>query len=201
MNQEKTKSQQQSGYMYKEEKADAQRYARAEQQTERKEFSFRFKDLDKCEEVLRKPRSQAYIEVIGTIDLLSATDEEIIARLKETIDEDVVEEFAEMTTEEILAEIKATFREEFAALEVKVESVLHGVLTKCYISGCDCHAIGPDGSFLEHYKIGGAIPSELAKGRKVLQKYPDCSCVEVYNDCCRVVNYDTTVVRIENDEI
>lgn len=201
MNQEKTKSQQQSGYKFNEEKTEAKRYAKNEQTAERKEFSFQFKGVDKCEEVLRKPRTQAYIEVMGTIDLLSATDEEIIAKLKENIDEDVVEEFAEMTTEEILAEIKATFREEFAALEVKVESVLQGVLTTCYITGCDCHAIGPDGNFLDHYEIGGQMPPELVRGRKVLKKYPGCSCVEVYNDCCRVVNYDTTVIKIDNDDI
>ena len=201
MNQEKTNAQQQSGFKYNEEKAEAQRYARNEKTSERKEFSFQFKGVDKCEEVLRKPRTQAYIEVMGTIDLLSATDEEIIAKLKENLDEDVVEEFAEMTTEEVLAEIKATFREEFAALEVKVESVLQGVLTKCYITGCDCHAIGPDGNFLDHYQIGGDMPPELVRGRKVLQRYPGCSCVEVYNDCCRVVNYDTTVTKIDNDDI
>jgi len=200
MKQEKTMAQQQSGYMYKEEKVEVQRYERAPK-TEKKEFSFQFKNGDKCDEVLRKPRSQAYIEVMGTIDLLSATDEEIIERLKEQVDEDIVEEFAEMTTEEILAEIRATFHEEFAALEVKVESVLQGVLAKCYITGCDCHAIGPDGRFLDHYEIGGTMPPELANGRKVLQQYPGCSCVEVYNDCCRVVNCDTTVIRIDNKDI
>ena len=171
------------------------------QEAPKKQFSFRFSDSNQVEEELRKPRTRAYMELFDAIDLLSATDEEIIEQLKANMDEDTAEEFFSMSMEELLEEIRDSFQEEFESLPIEVESILHGVLAKCYIDGCDCHAITPDGRILEHYVIGMALPDELEKGRKVYHMYPGCRCVEVYTDCCRVIQMDSTVVKIPNKEI
>lgn len=148
---------------------------------------------------LRSPRSEVYMQLFDAVDLLSATDEEIIERLKENLDEDTAEEFLSMSTEELREEIRLSFVEEFASLQIEVKSVLHGVLAKCYITGCDCHAITSEGYILDHYKAGGPIPAELAKGRPILMQYGNkCKCVEVYNNCCRVIMNDSSVVTIDD---
>ena len=174
---------------------------RDRQETPRKQFSFQFSDSNRVEDALRKPRSRAYMELFDAVDLLSATDEEIIEQLKANMDEDTAEEFLNMSMEELLEEIKESFQEEFESLPIEVESILHGVLAKCYIDGCDCHAITPEGRILEHYSIGLVLPEELEKGRKVYHKYPGCRCVEVYTDCCRVIQMDSTVIKIPNKDI
>jgi len=204
MNQSRDAAQSQKQYQYA---SDSNEQKRMQTQAQNggasgnRKFNFAFTSSEPEDKVLRQPRSKTYMEVFEIIDLLSSTDEEIIARLKENMDEETAEEFLEMTDEEILAEIKASFREEFAALEVEVEEILHGVLSKCYITGCDCHAITPDGMILAHFKATESMPEELAKGRKIMKKYPNCTCVEVYNDCCRVIQPDSTVLKIRNDEI
>lgn len=162
------------------------------------QFQFNFAN-DKLDEELRKPRSRAYMECFAAIDMLSATDEEIIAQLKASVDEETAEEFSQMSTEELLEEIKASFKEEFEKLEVR--SVLIGVLAQCYVAGCDVHAISPEGHIINHFNKELELPDGLQKGRIVYNKYPNCRCVEVYTDCCRVVQNDSTVIKISNTEI
>ncbi len=175
--------------------------AQKEQGSAGANFSFNFKEKDAVDNELRKPRSRVYMELFSAIDMLSATDEEIIAQLKANVDEETAEEFMEMSKEELLEEIKLSFQEEFASLEVPVETVMHGVISKCYISGCDCHAIDASGYILEHYNIGNPMPENLAPGRKAFNRYPNCRCVEVYSDCCRVIDMDGSVTKIMNDEL
>lgn len=160
-------------------------------------YNFSFKKQDELEKELRKPRSRAYMEIFDAIDMLSTTDEEIIAKLKESMDEETFEEFSQMSAEELIEEIMLSFQEEFK----DKMSELIGVISKCYIPGCDCHAISPEGAILEHFEALKPLPPELKKGRDVFRKYPDCKCVEVYSDCCRVVNYDSTVVKIKDIDI
>ena len=146
---------------------------------------------------LRSPRSDIYMQLFDAMDLLSATDEEIIEKIKENMDEDTAEEFLSMSAEELREEIRLSFVEEFESLQIEVKSVLHGVLAKCFITGCDCHAITPEGYILDHFKAGKPLPAELAKGRPILMQYGNrCKCVEVYNNCCRVIMNDSSVVTI-----
>jgi hypothetical protein len=148
---------------------------------------------------LRVPRSDVYMQLFDMVDLLSATDDEIIEKIKENLDEDSKEEFLSMSTEEIQEKIKLSFVEEFESLQIDVKSVLYGVLSKCFITGCDCHAITSEGYILNHFKVGGPIPLELAKGRPILMQYgPKCKCVEVYNNCCRVIMNDSSVITIDD---
>jgi len=168
---------------------------------EKKDFSFSFSHGDQLDNELRKPRSRAYMEIFDAIDMLSATDEEIIEKLKENMDEDTAEEFASMSVEELLEEIRASIQEEFQSTTIEIKSVLHGVLAKCYIDGCDCHAISAEGDIIDHYNKSESLPENLQKGRAVFRKYPNCRCVEVYSDCCRVISYDSTVTKIPNNQI
>ncbi|MBR5597298.1 MAG: hypothetical protein IKW30_07820 [Lachnospiraceae bacterium] len=167
----------------------------------KKQFLFSFSEEQKIDKELKKPRSRAYMELFDAIDMLSATDEEIIEQLKANMDEDTADEFSNMTTEELLEEIRACFQEEFENLEIELESILCGVVSKCYIEGCDCHAISPEGRLIDHFKEDQELPEELEKGRIVYKMYPQCRCVEVYNDCCRVIDTDSSVIRISDDEI
>lgn len=146
---------------------------------------------------LRTPRSDVYMQLFDAVDLLSATDEEIIEKLKENLDEDTADEFLSMSAEELREEIRLSFVEEFESLQIEVKSVLHGVLAKCYITGCDCHAITSEGYILDHFKAGGSMPVELEKGRPILKQYRNkCKCVEVYSNCCRVIMNDSSVITV-----
>jgi len=165
------------------------------------QFSFSFEKENEVDAELRKPRSRAYMELFDAIDMLSVTDEEIIEQLKSNMDEDTAEEFSNMTAEELLAEIKASFREEFLNVQIEMKSILLGVLSKCYIDGCDCHAISSEGDILDHYNKNEPLPVGMEKGRIVYNKFPKCRCVEVYSNCCRVINDDSTVIKIPNSEI
>lgn len=165
------------------------------------QFSFSYEKENEVDAELRKPRSRAYMELFDAIDMLSATDEEIIAQLKSNMDENTAEEFSNMTAEELLAEIKASFQEEFQNVQIEMKSILLGVLSKCYINGCDCHAISSEGDILDHYNKHEPLPEGMEKGRIVYNKYPECRCVEVYSNCCRVVNDDSTVIKIPDSDI
>ncbi len=164
-------------------------------------FSFSFEKENEVDNELRKPRSRAYMELFDAIDMLSATDEEIIEQLKANMDEDTAEEFSNMSADELLAEIKACFQEEFQNVQIEMKSILLGVLSKCYIDGCDCHAISSEGEILDHYKKHAPLPEGMEKGRIVYNKYPGCRCVEVYSNCCRVINDDSTVIKIPDSNI
>ena len=120
---------------------------------------------------LRAPRSDVYMQLFDAVDLLSATDAEIIEKLKENLDENAAEEFLSMSAEELREEIRLSFVEEFESLQIEVKSVLHGVLAKCYITGCDCHAITSEGYILDHFRADEPMPEELARGRPILEQY------------------------------
>lgn len=170
-------------------------------ETTKARASFNITEDAEAQRRLRTPRSEVYMQLFDAVDLLSATDEEIIEKLKEDLDEDTAEEFLSMSTEELREEIRLSFVEEFESLQIEVKSVLHGVLAKCYITGCDCHAITSEGYILDHFKAGGPMPAELAKGRPILRKYGEkCKCVEVYSNCCRVIMNDSSVITIDDSK-
>ena len=149
---------------------------------------------------LRIPRSENYLNLFNVVDLLSSTDKEIIGKLRENVDEDTLNEFLSMSSEELEEVIKLTFIEEFEGIQIEAKSILKGVLSKCYIDGCDCHAIDSEGDILEHFEINKPMPEELEKGRRILLQYGDnCKCVEVYNNCCRVIMNDSSVITIDDE--
>lgn len=168
------------------------------------DFSFKFDMKKTCDEVYRTPRSQAYLDIIASIDMLSATDEEIMEKLKEVVDEDTLEEFADMTPEELLEELRLCFEEEMLSREVEVKTlpepeILIGVISKCYITGCDIHAIDKHGNILEHFEISKHMPKDLAIGRILYKKNPNCHSIEIYSNCCRIIGSDGSVTRVDKE--
>ena len=171
-----------------------------------RQFHFNFENDTHYEDFMRRPRSQVYLEAMQIVDMLSGTDEEIIEKLKDIVDEDTLEEFKEMTPEDILEELRLSFEEEFAAAELEFKDVPvpprpDAVIAKCYIDGCDVHAIDGFGNILEHYRKGSHPGDDIARGRKVYYSNPGCSCVEIYPDCCRVVMFDGEVKKLDNKDI
>lgn len=169
-------------------------------------FSFDTKVERSVDDIYRTPRSQAYLDIVASIDLLSATDEEIIEKLREVVDEDTLEEFAEMSIEELMEELRLSFEEEMLSRELEMKNylepeILLGVISKCYISGCDVHAIDKGGHILEHYREKGSLPDGMEIGRKMYYKCDGpqggCRCIEVYSNCCRVINSDGGVVKYD----
>lgn len=167
-------------------------------------FSFNLRCDSRADAVLRQPRSQAFLDAVAMIDLLSSADEDIIEKLKETVDEDTLEEFTAMTPEELYEEIMISFREEMEEREKKLEQLevkpeeLEAVISRCYIHGCDVHAIDRSGHILEHFKTREKLPGNLEKGRELYHKNKKCNCVEVYSNCCRIIQPDGSVVTVNN---
>ena len=169
-------------------------------------FSFDFDTKKSIDEIYRTPRSQAYMDIIASIDILSATDEEIIEKLREVVDEDTLEEFADMSPEELIEELRLCFEEEMTAREMELKDypdpeILEGVISQCYIDGCDVHAIDKRGNILEHFNKHKSMPDNLAPGRIMYNRYKDrCSCIEVYNNCCRVIMRNGSVEKIMKED-
>ena len=187
--------------------ADSRQYQYA-QQTEtaqqksvpNREFKFSFGGKQDVPKKLKIPRSTNYIEAVKAADLLTANDEAIIAKLKENMDEDAVEELSEMSAEELAEELMCTMRDEFAeTMKELKECRLVGVLAKCYITGCDVHAITEDGRILDHFSVMSRLPDGLEAGRKVFHRFSDCASVEVYTGYCLVVNDDGSVTQVPFD--
>ncbi len=171
-----------------------------------RQFHFKFENNSHYDDFMKRPRSQVYLEAMQLVDMLSSTDEEVIERLKDLVDEDTLEEFKEMTPEEILEELRLSFEEEFAAAELEFKDVPvpprpNAVICKCYIDGCDVHAIDGFGSILQHYRRGANVGEDIDRGRKAYYSHEGCSCVEIYPDCCRVIMPDGSVEKIDNDNL
>ena len=162
-----------------------------------KDFHFE-KQKESADQILQKPRSQEYLVALEMVDYLTSKDEEIIERLRESMGDEFVEELQEMTDEEINEMIAEAFAEEFEEVEDEGEDELQAVLSECYISGCDCHALDSHGFFLDHYKTYDKLSEDLELGRKIFRQHKEkCLCVEVYKRCCRVISITGDVQVID----
>lgn len=188
-------------FQYKEQ---TQKKEETDKKGEQAAFSFDLKPEEKSQLFMRTPRSQAYLDIICSIDLLSAADEEIIEKLKETVDEDTLEEFAQMMPEELLEELRLSFEEEMAQRQVKLAEFndkLYGVISKCYIDGCYVHAIDSHGNILEHFRRTEKLPVALSRARDAYARCDgNCRCVEAYRWTVRVIAEDGSVEEIHYDE-
>lgn len=77
-----------------------QQQEKQQQSVPNRAFQFTFGKKQDIPKQLKMPRSLNYIEAVQAADLLSANDEAIIAKLKEKMDADSVDELSEMTAEE-----------------------------------------------------------------------------------------------------
>lgn len=162
-----------------------------------REFVFSYPKNAEAMRKLKIPRSQAYMDAVQMIDVLSAADHEIIERLKENMDEETVEEISEMTIEEVMEEIMRSVREELEEAIEEANCQLIGILSKCYITGCDVHAIDSGGNIIDHFNIHDKLSEALEHGREIFHQHEDCRCVEVYGSFCLVVNEDSSVTEIK----
>lgn len=153
-----------------------------------RDFQF-VKQKERVEQILQKPRTQDYLAALDMIDFLSSDDEAVIERLKNEMGDDFIEELREMSDDEIFEMITQAFHEEFAEMETNLDDELLGVLSKCFIEGCDCHAIDRNGHILSHYESDKTLPDDFERGRAVFRSRADqCQCVEIYRTCCRVIS-------------
>ena len=196
MNQNQQKGQDQAADQRQYEYAQ-QKDTQQQQSIPNRDFQFSFGTKQDVPRKLKLPRSSNYIEAIKAADLLTANDEAIIAKLKENMDEDAVEELSEMTAEELAEELMRSIREELAdTLKELKECRLLGVLSQCYIEGCDVHAINNEGEILDHFRKDLPLPDGLEAGRKVFKKHRNCASVEVYTNYCLVVDNDGSVTQV-----
>ena len=172
----------------REKQREREQNAEVQKGTVTRDFQFE-KQKERIEQVLQRPRSQEYMAALDMIDYLSSDDEAIIERLKENMGEEFVEELQEMTDEEIFSMITQAFHDEFEELEAELDDELIAVLSRCYVNGCDCHAIDQYGHILRHYPANETLPEDIERGRIVYRSHADrCQCVEIYRTCCRVIS-------------
>lgn len=153
----------------------------------------------KKNDILDMPRSKTYMEAIAAIDLLGDCSEEQLNEIRQEMDEATFEEFTSMTKEELQEEINECIKAE--ALTEAQESTLIGIAAKCGIFGCDCHAQAEGDGFWVHYSRFGPILYLFAPARVLLKKHRKCQCIEVYTDCCRIIEKDSSVTKVPHSEI
>lgn len=133
----------------------------------------------------------AYMETICASDLLSKQDEEVISKLRDNIGIVATEELSSMTYGELEKEMEEVIDE-----ELPEKGKLEKVICRCFIDGCDCHEITPQGKIKEHFKLEQALPDKLIACRNYLRSHPDCAFIEVYSDCVIAINKDSTTVQL-----
>lgn len=128
-------------------------------------------DSAKLREVLRRPRSEQYLDAIKKVDLKGQKmDPKILEKIKELIEE------------------------EFP--EVPVFHHLLGIVAKCYLGRpYEVHTLDFCGSILKHFKSGEALPGKLEQARS-LAMHGSYAFIEVYTDCMRAIkeNGEVSVV-------
>ena len=117
----------------------------------------------KLDRYLRKKRSKAYMDAIGKLDAGGHARNDSAAR-----------------------EIIDALRDEFP--EVRIESVLLGIVDKCYLGApYEVHTLSLQGSIIEHYVGGAPLPGRLEAARSIAMS-GSYDFIEVYSDCLRAVS-------------
>lgn len=128
-------------------------------------------DEARANEILRRPRSEAYMEAIQQLDVVGQnSDPNILATLKEKI------------------------QTEFH--EIPVFEIMLGIVAPCYLGKpYEVHTLDWVGSILEHFKQGEIMPGKLEMARS-LAMHGSYKFVEVYTDSLRAVkpNGEVSVV-------
>lgn len=122
--------------------------------------------------LLRKPRSEAYMETLRQLDAGGHVQNQ--AQVDEIID---------------------GIRREFP--EVQLYGVLLGIVSRCHLGdNYEVHTLDFEGEVIHHYLIGESMPEELESARNLVLwgGYPY---VEVYEDCYRAISYNGTVSLVK----
>ena len=121
--------------------------------------------------ILRKKRSQKYMEAMKSLDA-----------------------GGHVHNQEKVNELINVIREEFPEVELIDSGVLIGILAKCYLGfPYEVHTLNFTlSSIIEHYKRGQTLPDGMEKARGIavrgMYEY-----IEVYKDYCCAVSSDGTV--------
>lgn len=128
-------------------------------------------DKLRLDRLLRKPRSQAYMNAIHKLDA-----------------------GGHVHNQSKVNDILSAIRDEFP--DVEIEAILLGVVAICYLGNpYEVHTIEPGVGIIEHYPAGRVLPNGMEKARSLAMR-GGYDFIEVYVDCCRCVSEDGSVAVI-----
>ena len=123
--------------------------------------------------ILRKKRSQKYMEAMKTLDA-----------------------GGHVHNQEKVKELINVIREEFPEVELINSGMFLGILAKCYLGiPYEVHTLSFSFSIIEHYKKGQTLPDGMEKARAMAARGV-YEYIEVYTDYCCAVSSDGTVSMI-----
>jgi hypothetical protein len=129
-------------------------------------------DKMKLDRLLRKPRSEAYMNAIKRLDAGGHT-----------------------CNSHLIKEITDAIRQEFP--EIELEGVMLGIVSKCYLGdNYEVHTLGVGGNIIEHFRQGQALNGGMEKAR-VIAIRGGYEFIEVYVECCRAVSSNGSVSVIK----
>ena len=129
--------------------------------------------IEAVDDRLRMRRSNAYVEVMRTLDAGSHVTDR--TRLQWLID---------------------AIRQELP--ELAIEQLLIGIVCRCYLGNAyEVHTLDLSvGDIIQHYKVGQRLPEGLERARG-LALHPSYAFIEVYSNSLRAVSEDGTVSVVE----
>ena len=120
-------------------------------------------DKMKLDRLLRKPRSNAYMNAIKRLDAGGHT-----------------------RNSQLTKEIIDAIRQEFPELELG--GVMLGIVSKCYLGdNYEVHTLDIGGDIIEHFRQGQTLNGGMEKARGIAIR-GGYEFIEVYVDCCRAVS-------------
>lgn len=125
-------------------------------------------DKMKTDQLLRKPRSKAYMNALHRLDA-----------------------GGHVHNQDKVNEIIQAIQEEFP--EVILSGILLGYVSVCYLGKpYEVHTLDFTGEIIEHYKTGQTLPNGLEKAHNIALR-GGYEFIEVYIDCCRAVSANGSV--------
>lgn len=120
--------------------------------------------------ILRKKRSQKYMEAMKSLDA-----------------------GGHVHNQEKVNELINAIREEFPEVELIDSGILIGIVSKCYLGRpYEVHTLDCTLSIVEHYKQGQSLPDGMEKARAIAARAV-YEYIEVYKDYCCAISSDGTV--------
>lgn len=120
--------------------------------------------------ILRKKRSQKYMEAMRSLDA-----------------------GGHVHNQEKVNELINAIREEFPEVELIDSGILIGIVSKCYLGRpYEVHTLDCTLSIVEHYKQGQSLPDGMEKARAIAARAV-YEYIEVYKDYCCAISSDGTV--------
>lgn len=120
--------------------------------------------------ILRKKRSQKYMEAMRSLDA-----------------------GGHVHNQEKVNELINAIREEFPEVELIDSGILIGIVSKCYLGRpYEVHTLDCTLSIVEHYKQGQSLPDGMEKARAIAARAV-YEYIEVYKDYCCAISSNGTV--------